>query len=437
MTQTDNQPHFSWQRSRLRPVVQFSRSHGWKIARWVVFTYIAACLLAFAAGVFLYPAYAVDHRDSFRVFGWNPEEIDYILARVGLSFDWLLNFRLVDAVLLTAIQAGLGLLIWWKQKNDWFSLFVALGLVQLAVFGGYTWDALAYAYPLLEPITTPLRGAAWYWFFLIFYFFPDGRIIPRWMTAFVAAMIIGWTLSVFGSSQSPPHPALIAFTVGAVGAAAANQVYRYWRVSTPLQRQQTKWVLFAFLAVFVSLVCTTIPMMSAEPVDPDSTLALFLLLLSTASVFIMGLIPVSIAIAILRYRLWEIDLLIRRTLIYSAFTAVLGLLYWGTVTVLQNLFTAASGQSSPVAIVLSTLIIAALFNTLRYRIQAFIDRRFYRQKYNAEQALAGFSALARSETDLDVLASQLVRVVQETMQPNQVSVWLGGGHRSQKVTYEP
>jgi hypothetical protein len=126
----------------------------------------------------------------------------------------------------------------------------------------------------------------------------------------------------------------------------------------------------------------------------------------------------------MRYRLWDIDLVIRRTLQYSLLSGLLALTYFGLVIVLQSIFTAFGGQRSELVTVLSTLAIAALFLPLRRRVQDFIDKRFYRQKYDAQKVLAEFAATCRDETDLDKLTARLVEVVQETMQPERVSLWL-------------
>ncbi len=132
----------------------------------------------------------------------------------------------------------------------------------------------------------------------------------------------------------------------------------------------------------------------------------------------------AVGIAITRYQLYDIDIIIRKTLQYALVTALLALVYFGGVTLLQRLFTSLSGQQSPVAVVLSTLLIAALFNPLRRRIQDFIDRNFYRQKYDAERALAEFAAAASRETELQTLAACVVGVIEQTMQPEKITFWL-------------
>jgi hypothetical protein len=142
------------------------------------------------------------------------------------------------------------------------------------------------------------------------------------------------------------------------------------------------------------------------------------------AVFAALIVPVFTYIAILKYRLYNIDILINRTLVYGSLTATLIALYFGGIVLLQTLFVAPTGQQSTLAVVASTLLIAALFTPLRRRIQSFIDRRFYRRKYDARKTLEAFSAQLRDETDLEALNNDLIGVVRETMQPEHVSLWL-------------
>ena len=137
--------------------------------------------------------------------------------------------------------------------------------------------------------------------------------------------------------------------------------------------------------------------------------------------------PLVIGLTVFKFRLYDIDIIIRRTVQYAIVSAVLALTYFGSITLIQGGLTAVTNTQSPLAIVLSTLLIAALFNPLRQRVQTFIDRRFYRQKYDAQQVLAQFAQTARDEVEMDVLQAELVQVVQETMHPEQISVWVKPG----------
>ncbi len=187
--------------------------------------------------------------------------------------------------------------------------------------------------------------------------------------------------------------------------------------SRGVERQQLKWFSYAVVMLATS---TTVAYVVAEAMN-----AALLGWISSVVVMlsVVGL-PVAMSIAILRYRLYNIDLLINRTLVYGALTAVLAGVYVGSVVLLQELFRALTGSKSQLAIVASTLAIAALFNPLRRRFQSFIDRRFYRRKYDAAKTLEAFSSKLREEPDLEALSDDLVGVVRETMQPAHVSLWL-------------
>jgi hypothetical protein len=208
-------------------------------------------------------------------------------------------------------------------------------------------------------------------------------------------------------------------------ASALSLVLRYRR-SGGEERQQIKWIAFAASVVVVVYVIAMIASF-VVPAESSWTTAgsvwwLNLLIYAVLSSFTM--VPIAIGFAVLKYRLYDIDIVINRTLVYGTLTATLVALYFGGIVVLQRVFVALTGEKSTVAVVASTLLIAALFNPLRRRIQGFIDRRFYRRKYDARKTLESFSAKLRDETNLDALSDDLVGVVRETMQPAHVSLWL-------------
>ena len=202
-----------------------------------------------------------------------------------------------------------------------------------------------------------------------------------------------------------------------LGTALVSLIHNFLTVRDPLARAQLRWIGLGLgvgyvLPLFLLFITGT--WFVGTPLQ-----RLTLQLLSILPI----LLPLSLAVGILRYRLFDIDVIIRKTTSYAILTALLALVYFGSIVVLQRVLSPVTGEST-IAVVLSTLLIAALFLPLRRRVQGIIDRRFFRQKYNAEQVLARFAATARDETDLDALTAELVRVIQETMQPETVSVWL-------------
>jgi hypothetical protein len=207
--------------------------------------------------------------------------------------------------------------------------------------------------------------------------------------------------------DSPVFGVLTGLLFVSIVGAIASVVVRFRR-SRGVERQQMKWFVYA-----VALI----PLIPTDGFLPGiiSSVALGVVLIA---------LPTAIGIAVLKYRLYNIDVLINRTLVYGSLTATLVTVYVGSIVILQTAFRSLTGQDSQLAIVASTLAIAALFNPLRRRVQAFVDRRFYRRKYDAAKTLAAFSARLRDETDLAELNEELIAVVRETMQPAHVSLWL-------------
>jgi hypothetical protein len=266
-------------------------------------------------------------------------------------------------------------------------------------------------------------------FVLFFYVFPSGHFVPSFMRwVFVVGMIY-WGFELFfpfaAFNPFSTYPVLGALIfIGLLGSAVVVQLYRYRRVSSPAQRQQTKWVVYgASMGWGGYLVLFTLSLVFPALFQTGSLVSL----IAWAAVYGLGLLfPLSLGVALVHSRLWDIDVLINRTLVYGSLTALLVGLYVGLILALQVLvqtLTGVPGQQ-PLVIVASTLVIAALFQPLRRRIQNIIDRRFYRRKYDAAKVVAAFSATLRQEVDLNELSEQILAVVQETMQPTHVSLWL-------------
>jgi hypothetical protein len=328
-----------------------------------------------------------------------------------------------------------------RNTIGWIFCTVGLeaGLGSLA--GGYAEFWLASGWGSQRLGATAAWFATWAWIYqtvamtFLLLLFPDGRLpSPRWRpVAWLSGLGIGGFVlgSALEAGPLGDFPQVVnpygidspivrvvgvasAFVVvGSMVASAISLIVRARRAGR-VERQQIKWLAYGgAVVVGTTLLASLISIWSVTVSIAVINLALLAL-------------PVFTGIAILRYRLYEIDLLINRTLVYGVLTGTLALLYFGGVAATQAIFRTITGheQQPQLAVVVSTLVIAALFNPLRRRIQGFIDRRFYRSRYDARKTLEAFSAKLRDETDLDALSDDLVGVVRETMQPAHVSLWL-------------
>ena len=352
------------------------------------------------------------------------------LSGMGISLDTYAATFVALNVVSSAFWGLIAVLLIWRGRGDRMALFTAFTLV---LFGIARFPDAPAALAALHPdwwlpvMALRYLGSACLSFFC--YLFPDGRFVPWWTRWVAFAWMVPqlpeffWPDSPLNPMRYPPLLQAAGF-LGFVLSVVVAQVYRYRRVSTPAQRQQTKWVVFGVgiaLTGFLALTFVTpliVPTAQALSYSIPSFLA--------ASYGVMLLVPLSLAIAILRHRLYDVDLLINRTLVYGSVTAILFAIYFVSVITVQALIEALTGiqQESPLAIVASTLLTAALFQPLRQRIQRGIDRRFYRHRYDAARTLERMASALRQEVDLQALSEHLLQVVRDTMQPTHASLWL-------------
>jgi len=367
-----------------------------------------------------------------------PASVQQMLSSIGLSVSGFNTLTTIFNVITSAIWYMVGFFIFWRRSDDWLALLAAFVLVMFNVgpwSNNDTSSVLALAYPAL---TLPLSLISFLWdsslgvFLLLF---PAGRLVPRWMGLILLLYLIQAFLGNFPSPSSPfdaNWQAWLGLPIALViyGAIIYSQIYRYRRVSMPAQRQQTKWVILG-ITVAIGII---FGILAITFLIPSSTTSPFVGFIVTFIIWpaALLLIPISIGFSILRYRLYDIDLLINRTLVYGTLTVLLALVYFGLIFSMQYLLRGIISQNNDVAIVISTLTIAALFQPLRHRIQAIIDRRFYRRKYDAAKIVERFSATLRNEVDLNQLSDHLLNVVQETMQPAHVSLWLRKSSQERK-----
>jgi hypothetical protein len=352
-----------------------------------------------------------------------PTQIRTGLLALGLPLKLYVfsNLLLDGCVVLGFFMAAA--LLFWRKSNEWFPLLVAFLLITFGT-GGPIIVTLQEVNPAWSPLTGLIDIVSWGLLSFFLSLFPDGRFVPRW--ALWYTIVFGlygllWDIPLPAGwhPSNWPLPLFILLQLGPTALLLGFQIYRYRYVSGPVQRQQAKWLLFG-----LAVALCTIPFSIASVTPTHTPATIFGLFVAPALHLLWLCIPFTLSIAILRYRLWDIDIIINRTLAYGTLTVLLTGIYVGLVIGLPLLLRGVVSQDNSVAIVISTLVVAALFQPLRHRIQAIIDRRFYRRKYDAAKIVATFSSTLREELDLPTLSEHLLAVVQETMQPAQVSLWL-------------
>lgn len=349
------------------------------------------------------------------------------LGGIGVSLRAYAVVSLSTACVVLLVAVAIALLLVWRRGDDWMALLVSVFLV--------IYTASNVGIPTNAPTTNTdsISGMLYAVLvsqqnvpslvvpFAVFLLFPTGRFVPRWSRPlFIASIAWGFALAVlpnlFGGLLVLGYPLFL-------GSIIVCMVYRYRRGSTPVQRQQTKWVIvglvaslianqaFWFLSQFTPLGATIFP-------------PFFYIVYQ----FVLLFVPVTFFIAIQRYRLYEIDTLINRALVYGSLTAILALVYVagviGSQAIVSNLTGTVGQGEPPLAIVVTTLVIAALFRPLLTRLQVIVDRRFYRSKYDAAKTLAAFEGALRREVELSAVSDHLLAAVEETMLPTQATLWL-------------
>jgi hypothetical protein len=359
--------------------------------------------------------------------------LSFLLIALNLSLNTPAYFFWLTLAVLAVGYSVIGAIIASRLPNHpigW--ICCAIGLIAAVDhFGG---EYAVYALLARSDALPGGKAMVWIqgWFWMLFVglivflllLFPTGRLPSSrwrpfaWLSAAVISVGVIWSSAISPDVRPDAPPSPIQQLVLALGLVAAASVVVGRRNARGVERQQIKWLLYAGAIWFVGGI---LQITVFSPLVEGS----WGLWVGNLLVAVGGLGgPIAIGVAILRYKLYEIDTLINRTLVYGVLTASLVLFYLGSVILLQALFRALTGQESQLAVVASTLAIAALFNPLKRRIQSFIDRRFYRRKYDARKTLEAFSAKLRNETDLDTLSDDLTGVVRETMQPAHISLWL-------------
>ncbi|HEX9036014.1 MAG TPA: hypothetical protein VF808_03400 [Ktedonobacterales bacterium] len=398
-----------------------TRLSGWLlfIARAVAYSVVAVTVGLGIIALLNWPRLARPCADALNSCLLTPEQVAP-LARLGITPTGLALGVVLLCLMAIGLANGVAALLLWRRSDDAMALLVAVTLVLLPAFFTPMYQSLMGGWLAAARGINALGGI---FILLLLGLFPSGRFAPRWIGAPLVALV--FVVSDIGGLKTRlPAPLLVLIPVAAVICLAGGQIYRYRRVSTPIQRQQTKWAVTGIvLAVLTNQLFwqpdAWIPALSRK----DS---LYPLLLYPDFVLLISVLAICFGVAILRYRLYDVDLIIKRTLLYGALTAILAAVYFAIVLGAQALTQRLAGMSGrqPLITVITTLLVVALFTPLRRWLQTLIDRAFYRSRYDAARTIEAFGGALRHEVDLEGLSERLVAVAQATMQPAHAHLWL-------------
>jgi hypothetical protein len=330
-----------------------------------------------------------------------------------------------------AAVSAVAIFLFWRRSDDWMAMLFSLQLITGTAFTTRSLSALEEAYPAVRAPVQLIWLLGFVLITVTLYLFPDGRFVPRStrLLAIVAVVLVVLSPGLpEGLLRLPPAReemsawhwrAAVLGVLALWGIGLAAQIYRYRRVSGRVERQQAKLVMFTFGSL-VAVIALGLVLPSLFLDLPDVWFAAVLL----ASIPLGIAFPISIAIAILRYRLYDIDRIISRTLSYALVTALLAGVYASVVLILGQVFGGVGEELPSWVVAAATLAAAAAFRPARRHVQAVVDRRFNRRKFDAAKTVEAFSVRLRDEIDLDALTAELLVVVDQTIQPTRASLWL-------------
>lgn len=389
-------------------------------------------------------------------------------GQMEFSLNLYAGYIVIVQVITVAVFIFTAIIIFWSGSDNRMTILVSIGLLTFGAMAFPTLDALVAAHPQIEIPVLVIRAIGLGSALLVFYLFPDGRFTPSW-ARILAYLWVGWTIAWFilpSTLEINPETwpiivrslysllmraqpdvivdlynnirvySMATLLVIWFGSGVYAQIFRYKHVSTAPQQQQTKWVVFGLSAAVVGYVMVYLLFGSSTELSNDTVGIIISLSRTTLLSICYVLVPITLAISILRFQLWDVDFLINQTLVYGGLTALVGLFYIGDVILLQAIFRAITGDTSDIAIVISTLILAGLFQPLRKRIQSFVDRLFFREKVDFRQAFTDFSLEIRTIIDLPELLRVLTERVTRLLHIRHGAVYLyedGNFHLSESI----